>query len=203
MGHSDKPLFFAGAVLCGLMLIVGFNTFVGNHGHHGSDQPVAGYSLPQEEEAEARTASAPGAENNAADVSEANSTVATADTTAVTATAAGATSSIETLVAVADANKGKKLFRRCGSCHTSKKGAAPTLGPNLHAIVGRDIGSQAAFSGYSDGMKAKGGNWTLQALSEFIENPKGYVQGTRMIFSGIKSEEKRADLLAYLKTLSD
>lgn len=165
-----------------MTLIVGYNALVLDHGHHGK-QPADGQALIEKDKAPAAT-----------------ETAATSDGEAAPAAAGG---DIVTLVAAADADKGKKLFRRCASCHSYKKGDPPALGPNLYGIVDRPLASQAAFTGYSAALKEKGGNWTIEALSEFIASPKGFAPGTKMIFSGIKSEEKRADLLAYIKTLSD
>lgn len=181
MGHSDKPLFFVGGILAALALIVGYNSLVLNHGHHDG-QPKDGQALIEKEPAPVALATAAATDG---------------------APAPAASGDIATLVAAANVGKGKKLFRRCASCHSSKKGDPPALGPNLYGVVGRPLASQAAFAGYSQALKDKGGTWTVEALSEFIASPKLYAPGTKMIFSGIKSEAKRADLLAYIKTLSD
>ena len=56
---------------------------------------------------------------------------------------------------------------------------------------------------YSAGMKAKGGDWTFEDINTFITNPAAFVSGTKMTFSGVPEAAKRADILAYLRTLSD
>lgn len=181
MGHSDKPLFVIGSILTGMMLIVGFNVVMEMKHGHGDAQPVAGYALPEPEPADdAATAGTPG---------ESAAPAAAVDMAA--------------LVAAADPAKGEKQFKFCGSCHTSKKGDPPAIGPNLHGVFERDVASQAAFSGYSPAMKAHGGKWTVAVLSEFLANPKAAIPGTKMIFRGISDDQKRAELIAYLKTLSD
>lgn len=107
-----------------------------------------------------------------------------------------------TLLASADASSGERTFRRCVSCHNAEPGAGNLQGPNLWGIVGRDIGSYDGFS-YSGAMSALDGDWTYEQLDHFIANPRGWLDGTAMAFAGIRNEEDRADLLAYLQTLSD
>ena len=215
MGPSDKSLYIVGSALAALLLIVGFKSFLEIKGGHHDGQPEAGYSLPMPDAEEKAAAPAPATSEATAPADASKPAPADAAAAAAPATpavaapapaaapAAADTGDIAALIAAADVNKGKKLFRRCGSCHSSKKGEPPALGPNLYGVVGRDIGSEAAFTGYSTALKEKPGNWTLESLSAFIASPKKAVPGTRMIFSGIKNDKKRANLLAYIKTLSD
>lgn len=107
------------------------------------------------------------------------------------------------LLAKADPEKGKADTKACQACHNFEKGAGPKIGPPLYGVVDRPKGSVAGF-GYSDAMKAKGGDWTFADLNTFITDPKTYVSGTKMAaFGGEKDAHKRADILAYLRTLSD
>ncbi|MQB11143.1 cytochrome c family protein [Agrobacterium sp. ICMP 6402] len=119
--------------------------------------------------------------------------------------AAAAATPIAQLLASADAAKGETVFKKCTSCHTGESGGANKVGPNLFDIVNRPIASHAGFS-YSAGMKdfSKGGsvNWDYDHLSFFLESPKKHVPGTAMGFAGVKKETERADLIAYLRTLS-
>ncbi len=88
------------------------------------------------------------------------------------------------------------------ACHSFEKGGPNKVGPDLYGVVERPKGSHEGFN-YSAAMKAKGGNWTYEDLDHFIHGPKAFVQGTIMAFAGVPSGAERADILAYLRTLSD
>ncbi len=106
------------------------------------------------------------------------------------------------LLAKADAAKGEKAFGKCKACHTAEKGGKDRVGPNLWDVVGRAKGGHGGF-GYSDALKSKGGDWSYADLGHFLENPKGFAPGTKMGFAGVKKPEELADLLVYLRSLSD
>lgn len=106
------------------------------------------------------------------------------------------------LLAAADVKKGENAVKPCAACHTFDKGGANKTGPNLYGVIDRTVASHEGFA-YSDAMKAHGGKWTYQALDAFIANPKTATPGTKMAFGGEKSPEKRADMLAYLRTLAE
>ena len=111
--------------------------------------------------------------------------------------------SLGTLLASADATKGAAAAKACAACHDFTKGGPNKVGPNLWDVVERAPGSHEGFS-YSDAMKAKSGEkWTYEALNQFITAPKEVVPGTKMAFGGLKKDQTRADVLAYLATLSD
>ncbi|MCE2687267.1 MAG: cytochrome c family protein [Rickettsiales bacterium] len=105
---------------------------------------------------------------------------------------------LASLMAIADVNKGAKIFKKCASCHTIGKGEMAKVGPNLYGVVNRPKGSNAGFE-YSVAMKNKGGKWDIESINGFITKPKEYVSGTKMAFSGLKKPQDRADVIAYLK----
>ena len=106
------------------------------------------------------------------------------------------------LLAKADAKKGAQDAKICQTCHNFDKGAGAKIGPPLYGVVGRPIASVAGFA-YSDSLKGVGGNWTYEEISKMITNPKSVAADTKMTFPGEKDAQRRADILAYLQTLSD
>lgn len=117
--------------------------------------------------------------------------------------AAAPTKSMAEVFASANAANGPAVFRQCATCHTINKGGANGAGPNLHGIVGRNHGAAPGFN-YSAAMKVKASEpWTLEQIYAFITNPRAALPGTSMAFAGIRSEQQRADLIAYLREQSD
>lgn len=109
-----------------------------------------------------------------------------------------------TLLASADAGAGQAAAKVCTSCHNFGPEGKNGAGPGLYGVVDRPIGSHEGFA-YSDGMlehKAKGDLWTYENLNAFLTAPKSFTPGTKMTFSGIKEDKKRADVLAYLASLA-
>lgn len=124
---------------------------------------------------------------------------------AATAAEAPAETPIAELLAKADAKRGETAFRPCTQCHTPEKGGPNKAGPNLWDVYG---GVRAHLDGfkYSDTLqkaKAEGLKWDAESLNKFIANPRTYVPGTAMAFAGVKKETDRADIIAYLRSLSD
>jgi cytochrome c len=109
---------------------------------------------------------------------------------------------IEQLLANADVGRGENAAKKCGVCHTFNKGGRPLVGPNLWGVVGRPKASEPGFN-YSDALKAKGGNWTIDDINQFITNPQAMVHGTKMTFAGVPRAKERADIIVYLNSLSD
>ena len=111
-------------------------------------------------------------------------------------------SDVSALLASADAIAGAKTFKKCKSCHTSKKGGKNRVGPNLWDVVGRDKAGAAGYS-FSGALKGLGGTWTYRDLNAFLANPKGFAKGTKMSFAGLKKPQDRAAVIVFLRSLSD
>lgn len=109
---------------------------------------------------------------------------------------------IAKLFASADMGRGEASAKKCAACHTFGKGEPNRVGPNLYGIVGRAKASVPGFN-YSAAMKAKGGEWTIDALNTYLQNPKADVPGTNMNFAGIPRPQERADLLTFLNSKAD
>ncbi|MGR3290222.1 MAG: c-type cytochrome [Paracoccaceae bacterium] len=103
------------------------------------------------------------------------------------------------ILASADAGKGAKVFGKCKACHKLEDGANST-GPSLFGVIDRDIASVTGY-GYSGVLDELPGDWTPEALNQFLESPKRYAAGTKMTFSGLKKIGDRANLIAYLGTI--
>ncbi|KAN0003602.1 hypothetical protein ACTFIV_002506 [Dictyostelium citrinum] len=103
------------------------------------------------------------------------------------------------IIARGNVENGDKLFKaRCAQCHTTANGAPNKQGPNLYGLFGRKSGTVAGYA-YSDANKNAGIMWGEQTLFDYLENPKKYIPKTKMAFAGFKSEQDRADVVAYLE----
>ena len=111
---------------------------------------------------------------------------------------------IAPLLAAADPKAGEQIAHRvCVACHTFDNGGKNGVGPNLYGVVGGQHDHVAGFN-YSPAMeKFKGQPWTFDALNEWLYKPSAYAPGTRMSFAGLQNDKQRADVIAYLRSLSE
>ena len=106
-----------------------------------------------------------------------------------------------------DAEKGKKVFKKCAACHNVAAGAAHKTGPNLWGIIGAKAGVQEGYK-YSDWLKGSGIEWNDESMTAWVSKKKAKaayfgkdVKKSKMIFAGLKKPDQIANLIAYLKTL--
>jgi cytochrome c len=105
-----------------------------------------------------------------------------------------------TALAAADAKKGQQTAQVCTSCHSFEQGQ-DRVGPSLWGVVGRNVASRPTFK-YSAAFAAQTGNWTYERLDHYLTNPAKAIPGNKMGFAGLRRPEDRANVLAYLRTLS-
>jgi cytochrome c len=105
-------------------------------------------------------------------------------------------------MAKADASAGASTAaQQCGSCHSFAQGGAAMVGPDLYGVVGAKVAGSPGYS-FSDALKKVGGNWTYDQLNKWLLDPQAFAPGTHMSYPGLKNIQGRADLIAYLRSLS-
>lgn len=109
-----------------------------------------------------------------------------------------------TLASAQDVENGADVFKRCRACHDVGDNAKNKVGPILNGIVGRKAGTIEGFK-YSDANLKAGADgwvWTEEKMMEYLLNPRAAMPGNKMAFAGLKDEQDRKDLIAYLKQFS-
>jgi cytochrome c len=115
--------------------------------------------------------------------------------------AGAASAQINSLLATASAERGAQVAKQCQACHNFEEGQGPKVGPDLYGVVGRKIASAPGFN-YTSALKSKNGTWDFNALNAWLTKPTAYAPGTAMTFAGLTNDKQRADVIAYLDTLS-
>lgn len=115
--------------------------------------------------------------------------------------AAGLVLAMPSVASADDKEAGKKAFTKCAPCHSIGPGAKSKVGPELNGILGRKAAAVEGFA-YSEPMKKSGLTWDDTALNEWLTDPKKKVPGTKMLFPGIKDEEERENLIAYITSFN-
>jgi len=108
---------------------------------------------------------------------------------------------IEDLLATASVEHGAQIAKQCEVCHNLQEGQGAKIGPDLYGVVGRKVAAMPGFN-YTQPLKSIGGTWTFDKLNKWLTKPSAFAPGTAMTFAGIPRENQRADLIAYLNTLS-
>ncbi len=106
------------------------------------------------------------------------------------------------LMAMGDIASGKKIFKKCISCHSIVKDGKNKIGPALYNVVGRKVGGVADYK-YSKALAAYEKEWTFEELNGFLTKPAKWIKGTKMAYAGLKKEEDRASIIKYLNQNSD
>ena len=106
------------------------------------------------------------------------------------------------LILGADLARGERSFKaKCASCHTIEQGGSNGTGPNLYAAMGAAKQNRAGFS-YSGALAGTEGDWSWENMDAWLENPSSYARGSSMAFAGLKRDDERAAVLAYLASYS-
>jgi len=108
---------------------------------------------------------------------------------------------IGVLLAKASAAEGEKVAKKCTSCHDFAEGGPNKIGPNLHNIVGAEKAKHAGFA-YSPALQKLTGTWTYEDLSAYLLKPAAFAPGTKMSFAGLGKDEERANMIAYLRSIT-
>ncbi|WP_162906914.1 c-type cytochrome [Algihabitans albus] len=158
-------------------------------------------AAPAEEDA---SEAAPTEEQASEATSDEAETSGTAGETQEAAADAGTAGAIVERIAAADPAAGQRAVRACAACHTFDEGGANRVGPNLWNTVGASVAHLDDFN-YSNVFQEKheaGEIWTYEALWEFLKNPREWAPGNRMTYAGVRDEDDKAAIIAYLRSLS-
>ena len=99
--------------------------------------------------------------------------------------------------AEADYARGRRTFKLCQSCHTLGEGGANMVGPNLYGMFGRQTAAIEGFS-YSKALQEANFTWTPEQLESWLESPRKFLPGNKMSFAGVRKENDRHAVIAYI-----
>lgn len=136
-------------------------------------------------------------ENPASAPASSNSETVEAAVPAETIEASEAFAALPEPYQTADYNRGRRTFKLCQSCHTLNEGGQNLVGPNLHGIFGRDIGTVEGFT-YSKAVQESDITWTPEILAEWLESPRNFLPGNKMSFAGVRRPDDRTAVIAYI-----
>ena len=108
----------------------------------------------------------------------------------------------EELLAIASIEDGKKVSSKCTACHGFNSGGGNRIGPNLWGILGKAKAEASGFK-YSDSLMGLGGIWSIEDMNLWLKSPKKYAPGNSMAFVGLRKDKDRANLIAYLNSMSE
>ncbi|AHX11392.1 cytochrome c family protein [Neorickettsia helminthoeca str. Oregon] len=114
-----------------------------------------------------------------------------------------ATADLADLFKNANLEAGQKISKKCIACHTFENGGHNKVGPNLWGILGKNKAHLGDRFKYSKGLLEKGGTWDYRSMVQFLYKPSAYIKGTKMAFAGLSKPEEIANLVVYLRSLSD
>ena len=186
-----KVVYFIGAVLAGLVVVVGLSNALNKFYPRGDENSDRGGQI----------------QVTAVPIVRAvvKHTEKQAVVTPVSRELEQPDSSLSVLLARADPEAGQETAKLCGICHTWNKGGGTRVGPNLYGVVGRDIARDPGFS-YSAALQQKGGRWSFNEIYQWIGDPGEAVPGNNMAkmgFAGLKDPQQRANVIAFLSKQSD
>ena len=108
----------------------------------------------------------------------------------------------EELLAIASIEDGKKVSSKCTACHGFNSGGGNRIGPNLWGILGKAKAEASGFK-YSDSLMGLGGTWSIEDMNLWLKSPKKYAPGNSMAFVGLRKDKDRANLIAYLNSMTE
>tara|TARA_B100001175_G_C19062432_1_gene427268 strand:- start:49 stop:573 length:525 start_codon:yes stop_codon:yes gene_type:complete len=109
---------------------------------------------------------------------------------------------ISALLAKADLDHGKKVWKKCAACHSIKKGGKNKIGPALYSVLGRNVAALDNYK-YSKAFIAYKNSWTFEEMNGFLKKPQSHIKGTKMAFAGLKKEKDRASIILFMNQNSE